>query len=93
MSPVTPTFHYVYVLKSDVDGKLYTGCTSDLRTRFKQHQEGKVTSTKGRAPLILVYYEACTKKQDAFARERYLKSGMGKRYIKNRIKRALDVTG
>lgn len=72
---------------------MYTGCTSNLRTRFEQHQQNKVASTKGRTPLNLLYYEACTNKDDAFAREKYLKSGMGKRYIKNRIKRVLDVTG
>ncbi|PIY96439.1 MAG: excinuclease ABC subunit C, partial [Candidatus Kerfeldbacteria bacterium CG_4_10_14_0_8_um_filter_42_10] len=41
----------------------------------------------------LIYYEACLNKDDAFARERYLKSGMGKRYLKNRLKRFLSLTG
>ena len=38
---------------------------------------------------VLIYYEASINKEDAMARERYLKSGMGKRYIKNRLKRYL----
>jgi len=93
MIPVRPNMQYVYVLNSLKDGKFYTGCTSDLRARFIQHQNGDVPSTKNRGPFELVYYEACTDKMDAFSREKYLKTGMGKRYLKNRIKRALGLTG
>lgn len=84
---------YTYVLRSKKDNKFYTGTTSDLRERFKLHSEGEVFSTKGREPLELIYYEACNNSKDAFARERYLKSGAGKRYIKNRLKRSLSLTG
>ena len=85
----TNKFYYVYILFSRKDNKLYTGCTSDLRTRFKEHQDGEVTSTKGRGPFEILYYEGCTDKTDAYTREKYLKTGMGKRYLKNRLKRAL----
>lgn len=85
--------YYVYVLKSKKDAKLYTGFTSDLRKRFKQHQEGKSQATKGRGPFLLIYYEACLNEEDALAREIYLKSGMGKRYLKQRLKRSLLLTG
>ena len=37
----------------------------------------------------MIYYEACLSKADAVAREHYLKSGMGKRYLRNRLKDAL----
>ena len=81
--------HYVYVLISTKDGKFYTGCTEDLRKRFQEHNDGKVNSTKSRGPFELIYYEASLDRADAFAREKYLKSGMGKRYLKNRLKRFL----
>ena len=84
---------YVYVLKSKVDDMFYTGCTNDLRKRFSQHQKGQVTATKKRVPMELIYYEMCHNQQDAYAREKYLKSGMGKRYLKNRLKRFLSLTG
>jgi putative endonuclease len=45
-----------------------------------------VKSTKRRVPLELIYYEACKNAFDARAREKYLKTGMGKRYLKNRLK-------
>ncbi len=38
-----------------------------------------------KGPFILIYYEACMSKQKARSRELYLKSGMGKRYLKNRL--------
>ena len=82
--------HYIYVLKSTKDGKFYTGCTEDLRKRFREHNADKVNSTKGRGPFQLIYYEASLDSTDAFAREKYLKSGMGKRYLKNRLKRFLS---
>jgi putative endonuclease len=86
-------FYYTYILRSDVDGQLYTGCTNDLRKRLRQHTDGHVVSTSKRRPLELLYYEACMDQSDAFAREKYLKSGMGKRYLKNRLKRFLSLTG
>ena len=77
---------YAYVLRSISDGQLYTGCTRDLRNRFKQHNAGKVPSTKDRCPFELIYYEACLNEQDAFRREKYLKTTYGKRYIKARCR-------
>ncbi len=77
--------HYVYVLQSLKDRKLYTGYARDLEKRFKKHNSGMVTSTKDRRPLRLAYYEACLGKKDALHREIYLKTAWGKRYINNRI--------
>ena len=83
---------YTYIIKSKKDGKLYTGSTKDLRKRFNEHNSGRVISTKNRGPFVLIYYEACLNEQDARCREKYLKSGMGKRYLKNRLKRFLSHT-
>ncbi len=82
---------YVYVLKSVKDGRWYTGSTKNLRRRIREHNEGKVFSTKLRRPFVLVYYEACLSENDARRREKYLKTGMGKRYLKNRLKDTLEV--
>lgn len=77
---------YVYVLQSDADQFLYTGCTHDLRNRVELHERGLVPSTTDRRPLRLIYYEACVEKRDAFRREKYLKTSYGKRYLKSRLK-------
>ena len=82
-------YHYVYVLMSETDGRWYTGCTVDLRRRLAEHQAGHSTSTRYRGPWSLIYYEASLHIEDAQARERYLKSGMGKRYVRNRLKNFL----
>ena len=84
--------YYVYVLKSEKDGKFYTGYTSDLRRRVRLHNEGQVKSTKPRRPLELVYYEACLHQQDALHREKYLKTAYGHRYIRNRLRHYLEET-
>ena len=78
--------HYVYVLQSEVEGRLYTGCTGDLRKRFKQHADGKVPATQQRTPLKLIYHEASLSADDAFRREKYLKTAYGKRYLKVRCR-------
>lgn len=51
--------------------------------------QGKSQYTKMRGPYQLIYYEACQNIKDAYARERYLKTGMGKRYLNNRMKNYL----
>lgn len=78
--------HYIYILHCDKDGKLYTGYTKNLELRFEQHQLGKVTSTKDRLPLRLIYYEACLDQADALHREKYLKTHYGKMFLRNRLK-------
>lgn len=65
---------YVYVLKSLKDNKCYYGSTNDLRRRLKQHQEGRVFSTKYRRPVKLVYYEAFLSETDCREREQKLKN-------------------
>jgi len=77
--------YYVYVLQSDVDNNFYTGSAPDLKKRLAKHCNGQVKSTKARRPLRLIYYEACLEKGDAIKREKYLKTGMGKRYLRNRL--------
>lgn len=82
--------NYVYILQSRKDCRFYTGLTNDLKRRFREHQSGNVKSTWNRRPLELVYYEACLNEDDAKQREVYLKSGMGKKYVRNRFKRYLE---
>jgi len=85
--------YYTYILKSKKSGRFYTRATNDLRKRLKLHNDGKSNFTKKDKPYELIYYEACKEREDAFAREIYLKSGYGKRFIKNRLRRFLTLTG
>ena len=81
--------YFVYLMISERDARFYTGCTSDLKARMSDHNQGKVRSTTARKPFRLVYYEACLSKEDAFRREKHLKTGRGKRYLRNRLRTAL----
>jgi putative endonuclease len=81
--------YYVYVLFSYKDKKFYVGFTGDLKNRFFQHQRGEVISTKFRRPLALIHYEYFIDKQDAQAREVFLKSGFGRDQLRKALKRTL----
>ena len=76
---------YTYVLKSSVDGRLYVGWTGDLEERLKKHNCGQVIATKLRRPLKLIYYEACLSREKAIQREKQLKTGFGRAYLKRRL--------
>ena len=67
---------------------MYNGFTSDLKKRIKEHNSGKVNATKKGIPWGLIYYEACINKMDAIERERQLKTGFGRAYLKRRLKNA-----
>ena len=78
--------YYVYILQSSKRKNwLYKGSTSDLKRRFKEHNSGKNFSTTPHVPLKLIYYEAYLLKEDAGAREKYLKTSMGMRVIKKQL--------
>jgi putative endonuclease len=81
---------YVYILRSDSDYGLYIGFSTDLRRRIKEHQEGKAFATSFRGPWRLIYYEAYLEEADALGRERYLKSGGGRRFLKNQLRNYLQ---
>jgi putative endonuclease len=82
--------HYVYLLQSQDDKSWYIGQTDDLRDRVKRHNNGtgaRTTALKHNWKLI--YYEAYLIKIDAVSRERFLKSGSGRVYLKKQLKNYL----
>jgi len=68
---------YVYVVRSQKDGRLYTGTTADLRRRLAEHNSGKTNSLRGRRPVKLVYTEEYSTRAEALIRERYFKTPEG----------------
>jgi putative endonuclease len=74
---------YSYVLKSDLDGRLYKGHTSRLEERIREHNSGKTSSTKGYRPWKLVYFEIFDTEKEAIEREKFFKSGIGREYLNN----------
>lgn len=82
--------YYVYLLQSEIDLSWYIGYTNSLDKRITEHNAGKSYYTKRKTPWKLIYYEASFDQYDAIAREKYLKTGMGRRYLKNRLKNQLN---
>ena len=71
----------VYLLRCS-DGKLYTGCTSDLKERVRRHNSGFVQFTKSRLPISVLVAICFYDKYKAYAFEKYLKSGSGREFMR-----------
>lgn len=84
--------HYVYFILLH-NGDIYKGQTKDLRQRIKDHNDGKVQSTRNLRPFKLIGYEAYTLKSDALRREKYLKTTEGIRLLKQQYRDNLNKTG
>lgn len=78
---------FVYVIKSKVDGRLYKGMTDNLERRVKEHNSGKMKSTKGYVPWYLVYSEVFDSREEARLREVFLKSRIGREFLTAKLTR------
>ena len=74
--------YFVYVLHSSSNNKYYTGMTTDLARRLKEHNSGKTKSVKAYIPWKIIYTEEYDSEIEARKREKYLKSGSGREYLK-----------
>jgi len=81
---------FVYILYSKKDHGSYVGCTNNFKKRLKDHNSGKVFSTKNRRPLVSIHIEEYTSKAEAFNRERFLKSLWGSRFKKKILNNYLN---
>ncbi|HEY3429854.1 MAG TPA: GIY-YIG nuclease family protein [Cyclobacteriaceae bacterium] len=75
----------VYVLISRKSGKRYVGMTKDVNQRLAQHNAGKSKFTSGHIPWELIYQENYPTSVEARAREKYLKSAAGKRFLDKKL--------
>jgi len=77
-------YTYVYRLRSKVQtAQIYTGCTTDLEQRLKDHNRGHVPHTAKFAPWDLEAAIAFADKAKARAFEKYLKSGSGREFARH----------
>ena len=82
-------YYYVYVLRSIDYKRNYVGFTKNLTQRLKQHNSGKTKSTKPYKPWKVLFYEVYKTKERALAREKFLKTGQGRDYIKQKWPRSI----
>ena len=77
---------YVYVLLSQRNGKRYVGYTGKAPgIRLAEHNVGASQFTSQNRPFVLVYSERFVDKGEAIKREKFLKSGQGRKYLNNII--------
>ena len=79
---------FVYVLFSEACGKRYVGQTDDLERRLREHNDPlsnvrKFTS-RNAGPWRLVWSEMFDSRREAMAREKWLKSGVGREWLDQR---------
>jgi putative endonuclease len=79
---------FVYILESLKNGKRYVGYTSKTpEQRLKEHNSGSNKFTSQNSPFELIYSEVYSTKTMAMSREKFLKSGVGRKWIDNNIMR------
>lgn len=75
----------VYALVSEKNGDVYVGISKDAKKRLKEHNSGKSRYTKGLRPWKIFYIEYSSDWASAREREKYLKSGIGKEFLKSMV--------
>ena len=75
---------FVYILKGK-NGYYYKGLTNNINKRLHQHELGQNNTTRQMRPLILIYVEICSTRQEARNIEKYFKTGSGRDLIRNEL--------
>jgi putative endonuclease len=76
----------VYVLISEKDGIRYVGSGVDAGERLRRHNLGDYLFTKGHRPWSIVYKEEYNSRSEAMKREKFLKSGQGRKILDDILK-------
>ena len=79
------TKYFVYAIKSKVRAYIYVGMTNNLKRRISDHNKGYNRTTKPYTPFKLIYTEKFPSRIEARVKEKYLKSGVGKEFLKSII--------
>ncbi|NOZ73948.1 MAG: GIY-YIG nuclease family protein [FCB group bacterium] len=78
--------YYVYILESENNDWYYVGMTQDVNARLQRHNSGRVRSTKRYAPFKLLWTEEFPDRLSARRREKYYKTGFGKKVWMKKVK-------
>ncbi len=75
--------YYVYAIKSEFKNYIYVGITDNIKRRIGEHNKGYSKTTKPYKPFKTILIEMLPNRIEARKREKFLKSGFGKEYIKS----------
>ena len=78
----TEELFYVYAIVSNKDNRIYVGLSSNPENRVFEHNQGKVTSTKGYRPWTWFFVRKASNRNQAREYEKYFKGGSGKEKLK-----------
>lgn len=79
---LSKNMYYVYALSSTVRRYIYVGLTNSPGRRIHQHQAGYEQTTSPYRPFRVLLIEEFSTRPEARMREKYLKSGIGKEFLK-----------
>ncbi len=72
---------YIYVLKSEIHGIRYIGSGENVEERLRRHNKGDYKFTKGHRPWKIIYQEEYNSRGEAVKREKFLKTGQGRKFL------------
>jgi putative endonuclease len=78
---------WVYAIRNERSGKIYIGQTSDLNRRLKRHNKLLPTKLRSYTAInkgfwVVIYKEQYQTRSEAIKREKYLKSHIGRDWLK-----------
>jgi putative endonuclease len=73
---------FVYAISSTIRSYIYVGLTDNPDRRIGQHNSGYEKTTRAYAPFSILLIESFPTRIEARVREKYLKSGVGKEFLK-----------
>ena len=81
--------YWIYILENNFTERRYIGHTSDLERRLREHNDKVVGrnryTRKQRGTWRVIYKEEYATRAEAMKRERFLKSGQGRKWIKANV--------
>lgn len=80
--------YHTYVLKSSFNNDIYVGSTENIENRLHKHNSGRVKSTKGYRPWILLESKEFLTRSEAYRYEMFLKTGQQKELLREKYNKA-----
>jgi putative endonuclease len=77
--------YYVYAIHSESRNYIYVGISNDVERRLKEHNSGYNKTTKPYRPYTVIYKEELRSRKEARIREKFLKGGSGRKFLKSLI--------
>ena len=83
--------YWVYILYSKEHGKTYVGQSKDVERRLQEHNvTGTSGYTKRYRPWVLIHVEQYASRSEAIKRERFLKTGVGRVFVREMVEKYLN---